>query len=276
MDRIGQQQVRLQLPYPYVLLYGLAPRTTVQARVHGWINQAAAQYAFDYGVRPAAYNVPPGAAPPAAVSWRNPAQIVIYAQGTGPVAPAVHSDEYGYQYDWTPFAPAVQGNVVPHGKAEENFAMPDIPVGPPKGVQTPDDIAVLRFRWRGTANAAVAVFVAPGGSPGPFTLDLTNGGVIATPIVPGTVYIQAPIAGPATIYARDLPWPTAQEAITCRTGRIIGDVDPGVDSVIDYYTGQAVVTFNQNIVAGNILSDHESAWAPEPMDIRAQWDVNTL
>ena len=138
-----------------------------------------------------------------------------------------------------------------------------------------DDIAVLRFRWRGVVNAGAVVGVGTGAT-GPYTLDFTVGGAVTMPIVPGTVRIAATIAGPATIYARDLPWPTARQAMECRGGRLIGDVDPTVESTIDYMTGQATVTFNAPVPAGNIVANFESEWVIQPLDLRAEWDVNAL
>jgi hypothetical protein len=208
------------------------------------------------------------------VDLRTPQAIVNYAQGTGPIAPNIHEDEYAYQYPWAPFAPAVQGNVVPHGKATHNMVMPS------QNVAGQEDEAILRFRWRGTPQVGFDTGVPGIGAPGPYTLDLTNAGVFAMPIVPGTVRIVAPIAvGPlVTIEAWDWPWPTAEERKTCTTGRMIGDVALGVDSTINYETGQVVITFNQNVVAGppNILADFEHDGTTLPIDIRVTYSLETL
>jgi len=275
MERVLTDQSRLALPEPYLLFHGIPPQAEVDARVHGWRNAAAQLYEIDYGVRPAAYNVPPGGTPPAtAAALRVPQSLALLGQG-GPVAPGPREDEYAYQYVWAPFAPAVQGAVVPHGKLRHAFAMPFVPPN------DEDDKPVLRFRWRGNVvKAAWDTLVAGTGVAGPYTIDLTGGGANVMPIIPGTVRILAPIAvGPVvTVEARDWPWPTAEERKTCVTGRMIGDVDPNVDSVINYETGQVVITFNQNIVAGppNITADFEHDGTLLPIDIRVTFDINQI
>lgn len=276
MERVGGHQTRLALPLPFILFYGIPPNAPVNAKVHGWRNgQTPQRYAFDYGIRPAAFNVPAGAVPPAAAVTRMPQAIVML--GNAPTAPGPRSDEYAYQYVWTPFAPAVPGQVVPHGKDEHNFQMPAPNIGP-----SPDDRAVLRFRWRGiNVKTAWDTTVAGTGVAGPYTLDLSLLGANPLPIIPGTVRILAPVApGPPVVYAesRDWPWPTAVERQTLAMGRMIGDVDPTVDSTINYETGQVIITFNQNVIAPttNILADFEHEGTKDPIDTRIEFVNNAI
>jgi hypothetical protein len=59
---------------------------------------------------------------------------------------------------------------------------------------------------------------------------------------------------------------------------MIGDTDPGVDSVINYQTGQAVVTFSGPIVnaLNNITADLEHQGLFQPIDIRVSYSLETL
>lgn len=269
MERTLKYQQRLVLPMPYLVFCGVPRDAAVHARVHGWRNEAAQLYAMDYGLRPAAFTVPNTGVPPlTAVTTRIPASLVFMSDG-GPVAPGPREPEYIYQYIWTAFAPAVAGTVVPHGKATHAFAMPFTAPG------GPEDEAVLRFRWRGnTVKAAWNTGVAGTGIAGPYTIDLSGAGANVLPIIPGTVVIVAPTAaGFAT--ARDWPWPTAVEQQTCLTGRMVGDVSPTVDSVINYETGAVTITFNQNIaVAPNIAANFEHDGTLLPLDIAIDFDAN--
>jgi len=271
MIRMHNSSKRLSLPAPYVLFHGIPFQSSVMARIHGARNEAAQNYAIDYGLRPTAFDVPPTGTPPAtAAEFQTPESIVHLSQG-GPVAPGPREDEYIYPYTWTPFAPAVAGAVVPRGVANHNFAMPIVGAG--------DDVnlAVLRFRWRGDTVKTAWNTTVPGVvSPGPYTLDLSGGGANVLPIIPGTVRIVAPTAT-GTVVARDWPWPTAVERGLCTTGRMIGEVDPGVDSTINYETGAVVITFDQSIVAApNILADfeHDGTWLP--LDIHIEFNINAL
>lgn len=271
MDRTGEAQARLQLPLPFILFYGIPRTADVDVRVHGHRNAANELYAVDYGIRPAAFLVPPtGVAGVSALSTRMP-QAIVYLNLGGPVAPAPRENEYAYQYIWTAFAPAVQGTVVPHGKTHHSFQIPLVGTG--AGL----DLPVLRFRWRGaTVQTGWNTGVAGTGIAGPYTLDLSNAGAFAMPIVPGTVRIVAPYAAGNCI-ARDWPWPSALERSACTTGRLIGDVDPSVDSTINYESGQVVVTFNQNIVvAPNISADFEHDTARQPVDVNLVYDLHSL
>ena len=184
MDRHGEVQARLQLPLPFILFYGIPCQADVDVRIHGYRNQNNELYALDYGDRPAAFLVPPaGVAGISALQTRMPQALIQLNQG-GPVAPGPREDEYGYQYVWTAFAPAVQGTVVPLGKLHHTFQMPIV------GSGLAQDISILRFRWRGaTVQAAWNTGVPGTGIAGPYTLDLSNGGAFAMPIVPGTVQI---------------------------------------------------------------------------------------
>jgi len=256
---------------PYLVFAGIPRDATVNAKVQGWRNEAAQLYALDYGVRPATFNVPLAGTPPlTAVGMRIPAALVFLSNG-GPVAPGPREPEYVYQYVWTAFGPVVQGAVVPHGKAEHTFAMP---FAAPGG---PDDEAVLRFRWRGnTAQAAWDTGVAGTGIAGPYTIDLSGAGANILPIIPGTVVIIAPTAA-GTVTARDWPWPTAVEMQGCTTGRMVGEVSPTVDSVINYETGIVTITFNQNIaVAPNISANFEHDGTLLPLDISVDFDGNAI
>jgi len=272
MERIGENIVRLQMPEPFVLFHGIPPNSAVHVRVHGWMNRNAELYELDWGLRPPAFRVPAGGVPPAAVDLRIPQALVFLGQG-GPAAPGPREDEYAYQYVWAPFAPAVQGAVVPHGKSAEAFVMPA-----PNTSPDPQDLPVLRFRWRGANVVALVNAIAGAGNPGPYAIDLTavaGGGV---PVVPGTVRIVAPDGAGGFWEARDWPWPTAREAMTHTTGRLIGDVEPSVDSTIDYATGQVVITFPGNVPAPppQIQAAFEWAYGAEPMDVRVEYDVNAI
>jgi len=271
MDRTGEAQARLQLPLPFILFFGVPRNADVDVRVHGHRNEFSELYTLDYGIRPVAFLVPPtGVAGVSAWQTRMP-QALIHLNVGGPVAPGPREDEYAYQYVWTAFAPAVQGTVVPHGKTHHSTQIPVV------GTGAGDDLPALRFRWRGaTAQTAWNTGVPGTGIAGPYTLDLSNAGAFATPIVPGTVRIVAPWAGGNCI-ARDWPWPTAVERSTCTTGRLIGDVDPTVDSTINYESGAVVVTFSQNIaVAPNISADFEHDTRRQPVDVNLVYDLHSI
>jgi hypothetical protein len=172
--------------------------------------------------------------------------------------------QYIYPYGWAAFAPAIQGEVVPRGF--EEFSLQMLPLN-----VTRDLASVLRFRYRGTPNVGVAVGNGDG-TPGPFTLT-----TLGLSVVPGTVRIQAQTgAAPATyVYAQDLPWPRGEQWADLRYGRMIGDVAPGVDSIIDYQTGIITITFDTNTLAGpgNILADFEDDYEPQPLDIELSWSA---
>lgn len=271
MERVGEAQARLQLPLPFILFAGIPRQADVDVRIHGHRNQNNELYTLDYGDRPANFLVPPaGVAGISALQTRMP-QALIYLNVGGPVAPGPRENEYAYQYVWTAFAPAVQGTVVPHGKLHHTFQMPFVATG------MGQDVSLLRFRWRGaTVQAAWNTGVAGTGIAGPYVLDLSNAGAFTMPIVPGTVQITAPFAA-GNCLARDWPWPTAVERQTCTTGRMIGDVDPSVDSTINYETGQVVITFSQNIVvAPNISANFEHDTERQPVDIHLVHDIHTI
>jgi hypothetical protein len=271
MDRNHEAQVRLSLPDPFILFYGVPPDAEVNARVHGWLNQAAQDYELDYGLRPPTFRVPPTGTPPGAVDTRIPQALVFLGQG-GPGVGGPREKQYAYQYVWTPFGVPVQGSVVPHGKLEHNLIMPFTSPG------APDDVAVLRFRWRGVV-AAAAVVGDGDGTVGPFTLDMSSVGAQLPKIIPGTVVITAPkLVGPGNCVARDWPWPSAEMRKETRRGRLIGDVDAQFDSYIDYEAMTAVVKFSAAIVAaaGNIAADMEHTGTWLPIDIRVTFDLNTI
>jgi hypothetical protein len=271
MERVAIEQARLALPSPYLLFEGLPPNVPVNAKFHGWLTRQAELFAVDHGFRPAAFPVPQGGVGLGVTNLRIPEARVIYEAGTGG-----RQDEYAYSYVWTPFAPAVQGVLNPHGKTEANFQMPAANLAP-----NPDDVAVLRFRWRG-ATVTVALAVGGGdGTAGPFgPFDLTNAGAITMPIVPGTLVITAPLVAGGNAVLRDYPWPSANQARFNTEGILIGDADPGTPfGIINYETGQiAAVTFNGAIVnaVGNITASFESDYNKEPMDIRVEYDVNAI
>jgi hypothetical protein len=278
MDRIGEHQGRLQLPKPYILIVGIPALSPVQARLHGWELQTAESYAMDFGERPVLYNVPAGATPPAAAQMRMPGATVFYWTGNPPGG-GLHEDEYLYPYNWQAFAPAIGGTLQPKGKREETFSMPDLPASPAaRPDRTFDDLAVLRIRWQGANAVALANAIAGAASPGPYTINLAGmlgGGV---PIVPGTVRIVAPDGGGGFWTVRDLPWPSAVEARQCVTGRMIGDVDPNVDSTINYETGVAVITFPGNVPVPppQIQAEYEWGYDKQPIDYRVNFDVNAI
>ena len=180
--------------------------------------------------------------------------------------PITREDEFVYPYAWSAFAPASQGSTVPRGKEERAVVMVPTNVG-----VDPRDLRVLRFRWRGTVVAAAAVGDG-NGTPGPFTLAL--GG----PIVPGTVKITAPLVAGGSAIAQDWPWPRGDQQAECRYGRMIGDVDPTLDSTIDYQTGAVVVTFDGPIVnaLANIIGDYETDFVHVPLDIFVSWDADSI
>ena len=279
MDRIGEHQGRLQLPRPYILFLGIPALAQVQARVHGWELSQNESYAFDFGERPVLYNVPAAAAPPAATQLRMPNALVRLEAGGVIPAGGDHTDEYIKPYDWQDFTPAISGALVPHGKAVQNFQMPDLPAAAPRGLRPYDDLAVMRFRWKGAGSQLFwdSGVSGTGKTAGPYTLDLTGGGAFRMPIVPGTVRIQAP-AAVGNMVVRDWPWPTAVEAKTCQTGRMMGDIDPNVDSTINYETGNVVVTFSAIVAAGppNILVSFEYDYSKQPIDYRVGFDVNAI
>jgi hypothetical protein len=189
--------------------------------------------------------------------------IVWDAQGSPTVGPpAIRELQYIYPYTWTPFGVAVQGEVVPRGF--EEFSLQMVPLN-----VDPDTLSVLRFRYRGTVNAAVASGDGDG-SQGPFTLT-----PLSTSVVPGTVVITAPRVVGGNSVARDLPWPKGEWREGLRYGRMIGDVDPAVDSIIDYQTGDITISFDQNIAVGvgNILADFEDDYVPQPLDIELSWSA---
>jgi len=265
MDRVAEFQARLSLPDPFLLFYGIPPRAAVNGKVHGHLARATEMFAFDVGARPAAFNVPPGVSPPA-VPLRIPQAKVIYATG-GPVLPGpTRDDEYAYQYVWAAFGPPITGQVVPLGKAEVNMVMPANNLSP-----LPDELRVLRFRWRGTA--IVGGLVGTGtGVVGPYTLTLAAG----VPIVPGTVVVTAPRVIGGNCVARDWPWPKGNQRIDCIQGRMIGDVDPGLDSLINYETGIITIMFNSAIVnaVNNITANYEHTYTKQPMDVRISYITN--
>jgi hypothetical protein len=89
------------------------------------------------------------------------------------------------------------------------------------------------------------------------------------------VKITAPRVAGGNSIARDLPWPKGEQWKDLRYGRMIGDVDGGVDSVIDYQTGIITITFDQAIVnaVGNIAADFEDDYEPQPLDIELSWSA---
>lgn len=148
----------------------------------------------------------------------------------------------------------------------------------------PDDLRILRFRWRGTVAAAVAVGDGDG-TEGPFNLNLPDHGGVGPPppqpppIVPGTVEITAPLVAGGTTIVRDWPWPRGEDQRECRRGRLIGPlVDPLVDSWIDYETGLAYLQFAAGDLivnaANNIVADFEYEAVLTPLDIFVEWDAD--
>jgi len=261
-----ERRVRLALPDPYLLFYP-QPNAKVHADIHNpaellignaefgapipWVTR---KWALDYGVRPA-FTV-------SGVPQRMP-ESTVFDGGGSPIVgpPATREAQYRYPYNWTPFAVPVSGAVVPRGREEADVVMPAPNL--PLAVQ---EERVLRFRFGGTVVAGAAVGAGLG-TPGPYFLTLGQPN-----IVPGTVKITAPKAV-GTCIAQDLPWPKGDQRAECRYGLMIGDVDPFVDSIIDYAAGRINVTFNANIVIAPILGDfeHDSA-ALVPLDIFVSWD----
>jgi|GEM_PF-1925262 len=274
MDSRTEYRARLTLPSPY-LLFCPPANAKVSAAIHNPAEQVPTPrtpwptglWALDYGLRPT-FSVQ-------GVQQRQGNAIVLDAQGTPvPGPPAARESEYAYPYAWSPFVGPVQGSTVPRGKEEASAVMVPANVG-----VDPHDLRVLRFRWRGTVAAAVPVGDGDG-SPGPFNLDFADHGGVGPPppqpppIVPGTVKISAP----GGLVVQDWPWPRGDWQAECRYGRLIGDVDPTVDSWIDYTTGQAVVTFNANVpaAANNITADFEHEWVMVPLDIFVSWDADSI
>lgn len=263
-----ERRVRLALPDPYLLFYP-PPNAKVHADVHNpaellignaevhapipWVPRG---WALDYGVRPV-YTVK-------GVAERMPDGPVIDGRGSPVVgAPSTREAQYRYPFDWTAFGAPVAGSVVPRGREEVDVDMP--------APNLPTDKAeerVLRFRFAGTPVGGAGAGSGTGVA-GPYALVLGD-----INIVPGTVKITAPKAVGSCI-ARDLPWPKGDQRPECRYGFLIGDVDPFVDSVIDYVLGVGTITFNGLIVAapGNILADYEHDDAAlVPLDIFVSWD----
>jgi len=269
MDSRIERRARLTKPSPYLLFHPPA-NARVSAVVHNpadppHIAWATGLWELDYGLRPT-FSVQ-------GVQQRQGNAIALDAQGSPTVGPpAVRESEFAYPYAWAPFVPAVQGSTVPRGKEEAAAVMVPQDVGPDVR-----DLRILRFRWRGTVAAAVVVGSGDG-TVGPFTLDLTNGGLLGMPIVPGTVVITAPLVAGGNAVAGDWPWPRGEWQPECRYGRMIGDVDPSVDSIIDYETGQITITFSGPIVnaVGNIVGDYEHDYEHVPLDIFVSWDADSI
>jgi len=262
MDNRMERRARLQLPAPYLLFYPPA-NARVEAHVHNPAGQVPVpNVAWQNGLWELDYGVPP-AFTVQGVAQKQAGSIVIDGQGTPKIAPDGREDEYLHQYAWAAFAPALQGDTVPRGKEDAIAAMLPVNVDP-------DNLSVLRFRWRGT----VAVGVADNGTgvAGPYTFDIPAllGGPIGGGIVPGTVKIGGP--GGETLL--DVPWFRGENKPRCVVGKIGGDIDPAVDSTINYETGEIVATFNAVIPVGvgNISLDFEYDWVPTPLDIHVAWD----